>query len=92
MKIYVTKYALTKRGILEFDTEKHSMSIKPDTTFVHWVDQETHQPCHAQFLNEFVHDTWCKACAHANSLREHKIIALNQQLTKLQHLVWRESA
>lgn len=84
MKIYVTKYALTKRGIVEFDTENGDL-IEGNGYFCLIY--------HNRHWNSFNRETEVftsreAAVAHADTLRTAKLEKLRKQIVRLETLDW----
>ena len=81
MKVYITKYALT-RGIL-------LKEVKWDERDARWAIIPPTKTTYEQYYrDEGVewHRTWESALARAEEMRRSKIVSLNKQLTKMHEL------
>lgn len=80
MKVWITKYALTK-GIFEAETVNHSTD---NTVNVHYMGELSY--C----IHWFCRPDWCetheRAVARAEEMRAKKIESLKKQITKLENM------
>lgn len=77
MKVFVTKYALTQ-GILEKEAEKVSFSNTMISCCTDFFVEHYHKP--------YWHKRKEDAIAHANEMRQKKILELQKQINKLEKL------
>jgi hypothetical protein len=86
MKIYVTKYALTKRGILEFDTEKGDVIVCSGCFYNIY---------HNRHWNSFNKEketfpTREEAISAAQTMRADRLRTLYRTINRIENLDWSE--
>lgn len=83
MKVWITKYALTK-GILLKEAEDFCLSIDPTGNMIHmWEDGCSH---YYHGKGDEWHDNRQSAIAKAEEMRKKKITNLHKQIEKLQNM------
>lgn len=83
MKVWITKYALT-RGILENETEDFCLSVDPTGNMIN-VRENGYSQCYHGKGNEW-HDNKQSAIKKAEEIRKKKIDSLYKQIAKLEEM------